>query len=230
MPVSLTNPSQHNPTLQQRLTVAGSYLFVGAHPDDIEFYCGALVRELTGQGKRVQYVVLTRGGRSRQGQAKHRLEMLRTRHQQQAATALGVESVDFLDFPDGSLSSHAEEAVGSLREIVASLKPEMVLCWDPEHTYNPHPDHVAAARVCAAAMGSANVVYYGTLRPDVWFGFGGSLAKAKLASIYAHKTESPWFYRPLLRYVLFRKLAMEGCKIGAKFAETFRFGEIETSP
>jgi hypothetical protein len=64
----------------------------------------------------------------------------------------------------------------------------------------------------------------------VWFGFGNHLAKAKLGSILAHKTESPWFYQPILRYVLFRKLKMEGRKVGAKYAEIFRFRESETSP
>ncbi len=226
MPVSLTNPTDHNPKILQRLTNAGSYLFVGAHPDDIEFYCGALVRELTGQGKRVQYVILTRGGKGRQGEAKHRLEMLRTRHQQQAATLLGVESVDFLDFPDGSLSAYENAAADQLREVVRKADPETFVCWDPKHIYNPHPDHVAAARICDAALGSENVVYYGTQRPNVWFGFGDNMAKAKLASILAHKTEAPWFYQPILWYVLFRKLRMEGRKVGARYAETFRFKEV----
>ncbi|MGQ9581352.1 MAG: PIG-L deacetylase family protein, partial [Armatimonadota bacterium] len=62
VPVSQNNPLPDNSTLVGKLFHSQRVLFVGAHPDDIEFYCSALVYSLKKRGVDVIFAIGTRGG------------------------------------------------------------------------------------------------------------------------------------------------------------------------
>ncbi|MGB9618938.1 MAG: PIG-L deacetylase family protein, partial [Armatimonadota bacterium] len=224
VPVSSGSPAPDNPELVREVLSSKTVLFVGAHPDDIEFYCGALVHSLLKRGARVTFAIGTRGGKGRQGAAKRRLEGLRTRHQLDSARILGGAEVVLYDYPDKDLPNHVGEFADDLKGLIGKLKPDIVVSWDPDYIYNPHLDHQAgakAARVAVEASG-AKALYYGTREPDLWFGFDEETFRMKLRSIRAHRTEVPWFLYPLARRFLIRKDTAEGAKTGYKYAEVYR--------
>ena len=224
VPISASPPLSDNADRVNELLSAKRVLFVGAHPDDIEFYCGGLVHTLLKRGAKVTFLIGTRGGKGRRGAAKARLEGLRTRHQFDSARILGGAEVVFCDYPDKDLPNHIEEFAGDIKALIEELKPEVVAGWDPDFIYNPHPDHraAAAASMTAAEALGCRVCCYGTREPDLWFGFGESTFRVKLRSIRAHRTEVPWFFYPLARRFLIRKDTAEGAKIGSKYAEVYR--------
>ena len=216
------DPPSDNAEQCERLFSVKKALFVGAHPDDIESYCAGLVHMMRRRGADVVFAVGTRGGRGRSGNAKKRLESLRTQHQSDAAEILGGARVVLYDYPDGSLPQFVESFADDLKTLISREKPDAVFSWDPDYIYNPHPDHQAAADSVRIAAAGLNLWYYGTRRPDVWVGYGDDVLRVKLESIRAHRTETPWYYYPLVKRVLVKRLTREGRKIGAKYAEVLR--------
>ncbi|MCX8052593.1 MAG: PIG-L family deacetylase [Armatimonadetes bacterium] len=233
VPGSSASPQSNNAAMVRELMLAKRVMFVGAHPDDIEFYCGGFVHALCKRGVEVTLVIGTRGGKGRKGSAKRRLEDLRTRHQLDSARILGGAQVVFFDYPDKGLSNHVAEFANDLKNLIGKLKPDVVISWDPDFIYNPHPDHRAAAeaaKLAAVALGS-RVCYYGTREPNLWFGFDNDASNIKLRAIRAHRTEVPWLFLPFARRFLTQKDSSEGAKIGSKYAEVYRcVGEWPSKP
>ena len=77
-------------------------LVVTAHPDDSEFGAGGTVARLVREGKQVSYCIVTNGnkGSGDRTMTPERLAGIRAEEQRNAARVLGVETVDFLGFPD----------------------------------------------------------------------------------------------------------------------------------
>jgi len=199
-------------------------LFVGAHPDDIEFYCGGTVYDFRGRGISVGFLIATRGGKGRAGPARERLESLRSRHQLDAAEILGGVRVEMLDYPDKSLCDNVEPFAADIRALVEREAPGLIFCWDPDFISNPHPDHQAAAHACRMALGGTkeNVVYFGTVQPDIFVSLDADAYRAKMRALRAHRTETPWYYWPWLSRIVKRRLAWGGKMAGSKYAESYR--------
>lgn len=223
VPISQTEPTTDNDALRQRIFDAKEVMFVGAHPDDIEFYCGGLVHLLRKAGAQVTFVLATRGGKGRVGGAKKRIEGLRTRHQHDAARILGGVNVIFYDYPDKELPDYVQPLADDLRRLIHREKPDIVFSWDPDYIYNPHPDHQAAARAVEMGAAGSTMCFYGTREPNLWIGYGEDVFRLKLRSLRAHRTETPWYFWPLARRFLTRKSIGEGAKIDARYAEVYRF-------
>jgi LmbE family N-acetylglucosaminyl deacetylase len=77
-------------------------LVVTAHPDDSEFGAGGTVAKLVREGKHVSYCIVTNGnkGSSDRSMTPERIARIREEEQRAAARVLGVETIDFLGFPD----------------------------------------------------------------------------------------------------------------------------------
>ena len=71
-----------------------------AHPDDLEYGASAAIARWTAQGKDIRYVLATRGEAGIDSMAPERAGPLRTQEQIEAAAAVGVDVVEFLDHPD----------------------------------------------------------------------------------------------------------------------------------
>lgn len=219
MPESPAN----NPELVELLMSCRSALFVGAHPDDIEFRAGGLVQILRQMGVEVTFAVATRGGKGWIWPFGKMLEWLRVRHQREAARILGGAEVVFFDYPDGCLPDYVGAFTVELQSLLDSLQPGVVLCWDPDHNLNPHPDHQAAAEAVRDVVVDRLACWYGSSEPNLRVGFGEETLQVKIAAIKAHRTETPWFYfdaRVKKRFI--EAMRAEGSKIGSDYAETFR--------
>jgi LmbE family N-acetylglucosaminyl deacetylase len=133
-------------------------LVILAHPDDPEFFCGGTIARWTSMGHIISYCLLTRGDKGERDFQKKNSQIAHSREieQEAAARVLNVQSVRFLDQPDGYLIPDI-----SLRREVARVireeKPNIIVTCDPTN-YFPnetginHPDHRAAGQVVIDAV------------------------------------------------------------------------------
>ena len=134
---------------------------VVAHPDDLEYGVASAVARWTGQGKKVTYVLATKGEAGIAGMPPSQTAPLRMEEEQRSAEVVGVSAVEFLDHPDGMV----EYGVPLRRDLAAAfrrLQPEVVittsfgLTWGEEGPVN-HADHRAVGlAVLDACRDAAN--------------------------------------------------------------------------
>jgi LmbE family N-acetylglucosaminyl deacetylase len=107
-------------------------LAVGAHPDDLEFGCPVMVRNLIKQGYDAYYVIATNGenGCKKKGITKQERINIRRKEQFDAAKKIGVKKVYFLGYRDGFLE-YTEVLRKKLTLLIKALKPEIVFTFDP---------------------------------------------------------------------------------------------------
>lgn len=118
-------------------------LAVAAHPDDVEFGCGATLAKWAAQGCVVHHLVCTDGSKGSWDPAADtaRLVVDRQAEQRAAARALGAtgECV-FLGWVDGELESGLRQR-WELAYWIRRLRPQVVLGHDPWKRWRLHPDH-----------------------------------------------------------------------------------------
>jgi len=108
-------------------------LAFGAHPDDLEFACGAVIAKETRLGRPVHFVLCSRGEAGSYGTPKQRVAEAK-----KAAAILGA-TIEFLDLDgDARLEIKSAHAL-KLASIVRQVKPCIVLA--PSVVENQHPDH-----------------------------------------------------------------------------------------
>ena len=117
-------------------------LAIGAHPDDAELGAGGTLLRLRSLGYATGILDLTRGELATRGTPEERrAESL------EAALVLELSCRETLDLGDGRLADTAE-ARAVLVDALRRLRPKILFThhWD-----EPHPDHVATARLVGAA-------------------------------------------------------------------------------
>ncbi|RZU50546.1 LmbE family N-acetylglucosaminyl deacetylase [Krasilnikovia cinnamomea] len=137
-------------------------LAIVAHPDDLEFGAAAAVARWTGQGKAVNYVLVTSGEAGIDGLDPAEAGPARETEQRESAAIVGVTQVDFLRLPDGVL----EYGVALRRElcrVIRTHRPDIVLTnnfrdsWDEAGDALNMSDHIVTGRaVLDAARDAGN--------------------------------------------------------------------------
>ncbi|MEJ7585330.1 MAG: PIG-L family deacetylase, partial [Acidimicrobiales bacterium] len=118
-------------------------LAIAAHPDDIEFGCGATLAKWAAAGCAVSLLICTDGSKGTWDASADitSLVTVRQREQRAAARALGAtEDVVFLGRVDGELDSDAETR-GEVARWIRTRRPDVILGHDPWKRYRLHPDH-----------------------------------------------------------------------------------------
>lgn len=120
-------------------------LAIGAHPDDVEFGCGATLAKWADAGCVVHHLVCTDGSKGTWDVDADVVTLAgrRQREQREAARRLAREragEVVFLGHVDGELESSLEVRSEVCR-VIRELRPEVVLGHDPWKRYRLHPDH-----------------------------------------------------------------------------------------
>jgi N-acetylglucosamine malate deacetylase 1 len=111
----------------------GPLLAFGAHPDDIEFACGGVIASVTDSGRKVHFVVCSRGEAGTHGTPEQRVAEAK-----KAARWLGA-TVEFIELDgDAHLELRAAHAT-KLAETIRRIRPGTVLA--PSLAENQHPDH-----------------------------------------------------------------------------------------
>ncbi len=118
-------------------------LAIGAHPDDVDFGCGATLAKWAADGCEVSVLVCTDGSKGTWDPNADEAELIATRQVEQraAAEALGaVGEVAFLGWPDGELESGMEQRA-QVALWIRRTRPVVVLGHDPWKRHRLHPDH-----------------------------------------------------------------------------------------
>jgi len=121
-------------------------LAVCAHPDDVEFGCGATLAKWAAAGCVVSHLVLTDGSKGTWDPDSDLAALVRRRQDEQraAARALGATGeVVMLGRIDGELVDDLATR-GEVAAVIRRLRPEVVLGHDPWKRHRLHPDHRAA--------------------------------------------------------------------------------------
>lgn len=117
-------------------------LAFGAHPDDVELWCGGTICTLTQAGNTVGIVDLTKGELGSRGSAS-----LRQQESEEASHLMSIATRTNLEIPDGNIENSLENRIKVIRAIRGS-RPRVILAGAPECR---HPDHAAATELIVGA-------------------------------------------------------------------------------
>jgi LmbE family N-acetylglucosaminyl deacetylase len=124
-------------------------LAIVAHPDDMEFGAAAAVARWTDQGKWVGYVMATSGEAGIDGVHPDECRALREREQVESARIVGVDTVEFLGFPDGVVEQSLTLRA-AIAHAVRRHRPEIVITGNFRDTFGPNmlnqADHIAVGK------------------------------------------------------------------------------------
>jgi LmbE family N-acetylglucosaminyl deacetylase len=140
-------------------------LAIGAHPDDVDFGCGATLAKWAADGCIVHHVVLTDGSKGTWDPLADTVELAARREDEQCEAARRLAgdnagSVAFLRYVDGELEV-TREATGRLARLIRELRPDVVLGHDPWKRYRLHPDHRhAGVRTCDAVVAARDPHFF----------------------------------------------------------------------
>ena len=182
-------------------------LAIGAHPDDVEFGCGATLAKWSAAGVVVHHLICTDGSKGSWDPAADTaaLVVARQAEQRAAAKALGVTGrCVFLGWPDGELESGLRQR-WEVAYWIRELRPTVVLGHDPWRRYRLHPDHRHAGLLAVEGVVAARDPHFFPEqalphhRPDALLLFEadepdhvedvGGFAEAKLAGLHAHTSQ-----------------------------------------
>jgi LmbE family N-acetylglucosaminyl deacetylase len=145
------------------LPVPTSVMAIGAHPDDIEFGCGATLAKWAAAGSTIHHLVLTDGAKGSWDphQDEGALIAQRQEEQRRAARLLGGGDVTFLGRTDGELHNGTRER-WEVSRLLRLIRPEVVLGHDPWRRYRLHPDHRNAGFITTDSIVAARDPHFFT--------------------------------------------------------------------
>ena len=231
-------------SLEPTSTVA-TRMVITAHPDDAEFTVAGTVARWVREGCSVIYVICTDGSRgsNEPHMTPERMAPIRHAEQLEAAHILGVQTVIFLDYEDGTLQPTLELR-RDLTRLVRRYKPDIVICSDPTRyfhrdMYVNHPDHRAAGEAALYAVFPSAVtrfifpellaeglephkvgeIYlYGSPEPNTWVDITDTI-DLKIAALKAHRSQ----VNPEYAEIRIREWnGLVGRQYGVPYAEEFR--------
>lgn len=115
------------------------FLVFGAHPDDIEFGCGAVLLDAAERGAAIELVVFSKGEAGTHGSRSER-ETEAT----EAAKMIGA-SIQFPSTPGDTRVRAGLEITLMAAKAIRRFKPDFVLA--PSGHLNQHPDHRETCRI-----------------------------------------------------------------------------------
>ncbi len=121
-------------------------LLVFAHPDDESFSSASTIAKYAKMGWEIDLICATRGEQGETGmlgeKSPKELGAIRSKELEMAASYLGISTITFLTYMDGTLKS---DPPGQLEEIIyqklIELVPDIVITFDTTGISN-HPDHI----------------------------------------------------------------------------------------
>ena len=132
-------------------------LCVAAHPDDLDFGASGTIAGFVRDGIDVTYLLCTRGDQGGfDDTPRAQMPVLREKEQRDAAAAVGVHDVRFLDgYRDGWLEPTFDLQRDIVR-VIRHVRPERMLIPSPERNWErigaSHPDHLAAGEAAIRAV------------------------------------------------------------------------------
>ncbi len=208
------------------------YLFVCAHPDDLEYGCANLIHYLVQKNRIVEILCLTKGefGIFDDNWIGPRLGKLRARELYRATEILGVsrDHVHFGDMVDGFVK-FTRNNVKYLQNWLIRLKPDVVFAPEAYYSYYWQRDHINSGRLAYYAITKTDqspnhpyraLYFYNTVFPNFFWPFNDlSMGKAAFQS---HRSQW-WFIRWIMMFYRLDKINSHRTRTGKwKFAEKYR--------
>lgn len=128
-----------------------SALAIVAHPDDMEYGMSAAVARWTSQGKRVDYLLVTRGEAGIDTMPPEETIRVRAAEQRAACDAVGASDLEYLDHPDGTI----HDTMQLRRDIAAAVRrhrPDVVLTTTPRDFFPGGMYNMADHRIVGYAV------------------------------------------------------------------------------
>ena len=237
-------------TLTSRdLPVPTSALAIGAHPDDVEFGCGATLAKWAAAGCTVHHLILTDGSKGTWNPDADTAALAATREveQREAARRLAgthAGAVVFLGQVDGELDSNLTMR-GRVARVIRELRPQVVLGHDPWKRYRLHPDHRHAGLLACEGIVAARDPHFfkehglAHHRPDTLLLWEADepdhvedvtgFVAAKLHALEAHESQFESTMKAVdpeqiaaFRQRIAQRLAGLGARYGVESAEIFK--------
>lgn len=136
-----------------------------AHPDDESLGTGGIVARYAAEGVEVSLITATRGERGWTGAPEDnpgltKLGEIRTAELLNAAAALGIKEVNFLDYIDGDFDqADPQVAIQKIVGHIRRIRPQVIVTFDQYGAYG-HPDHIAISQLTTSAIVAAATSYY----------------------------------------------------------------------
>lgn len=105
-------------------------LAVVAHPDDIEYGLAGAIARWTSHGKEVTYLLVTRGEAGISTLPPEEAGPLREQEERSGARIVGVNTVEFLDFPDGTIE-YGPPLRRAIARAIRRYRPDIVTTNSP---------------------------------------------------------------------------------------------------
>ncbi len=228
-----------------KLSSLKDVLFVGPHPDDIEFGCGALISKIKENGGTVHFLIVTDGSSGTDDPLlpPSELKKIREKEATDAAFYLKADSIDFIGFEDGGLFT-SEDVTREVAKYIMKYAPDAVFSPDPHLRNECHNDHIKTGEGVRGAMQivaypealkrhhvetkDANpcrkpivLVYYFTDYPNAFEEVSKKNVGDKLSALSLHKSQMSGDSKMLLDYFLY-KARQDGKKHHVLLAEVFQ--------
>jgi len=208
------------------------YLFICAHPDDLEFSCANLLRYLTSHGKDVEILCLTKGefGIHDDRWVGPRLARIRVHELEKAAQIHGIsrDHIHYANLIDGFVK-FTQENVSILKEWLHLLQPDIIFASEPCYAYYWQVDHINCGRLAYYTFFTyfseftpkiRSLYFYNTIHPNFYWPFNDN-TRGK-TSLQAHQSQW-WFLRWLIGLYSLEKFNLYSRALGNwKYAEKYR--------
>ncbi len=238
-------PALTGDAFTHNMAVPATALAIGAHPDDVEFGCGATLAKWADAGCVVHHLICTDGSKGTWNPNADIVALAAQRQREQGEAARRLSGgntglVIFLDNVDGELDSNLVVR-GEVARVIRELRPDVVLGHDPWKRYRLHPDHRHAGLLaCEGIVGARDPHFYreqglAPHRPNALFlfeadapdhvedvgGHEGRYLERKLDALEAHISQ----FESTMKAVDDDQLTEFRARVGARLAELGeRFG------
>ncbi len=228
------------------LAVPERALAIAAHPDDIEFECGATLAKWSAAGCIVDHLICKDGSKGTWDENADTAALVGIRQDEQieAARRLGATGkVWFLDAVDGELTSDLYRR-REVARIIRLAKPDVVFGHDPWKRWRLHPDHRHAGFLAVEGIVAARDPFFfpelalPRHRPDLLLLFESeepnhvenvsAFTEPKIDALLAHESQFETTMvitdDPDDETAAFRDRELEQMRVMAR-GESFEFGE-----
>jgi len=221
-------------------------LFIGPHPDDIEFGCGALIYDMVKKGATPHFLIVTDGAAGTDDPA-YSPSKLRDKRKEEAMVAsefLGAKSCDFLELEDGGIYL-SEDVTRLIAPYVLKYLPDVIFTCDPNLRSECHSDHIKTGegvRAVTQIIGypealrrhnikidgfkvfprNITLVYYFTDDPNHFEPVSKEGLNAKTKALLFHESQMVSDEMKMLVHYFSLKAEMDGAKIQVPLAESYQ--------
>ena len=110
-------------------------LCVAAHPDDLEYGGAAAIARWTADGKRVSYLLVTRGEAGIDGMTPAEVSPLREAEERASAAVVGVGTVEFLDDHVDGVIEYGLPLRRDLAAAIRRVRPDLLVSINHTETF-----------------------------------------------------------------------------------------------